>query len=50
MKKAKISLAWQIHIGLILGIAIGALLNHFSAEKACGSATSCNRQAISLSV
>ncbi|UXL40250.1 MULTISPECIES: glutamate/aspartate:proton symporter GltP [Pseudomonas] len=34
MKKAKLSLAWQILIGLILGIAIGALLNHFSAEKA----------------
>ncbi|KAE9641557.1 glutamate/aspartate:proton symporter GltP [Pseudomonas sp. PB106] len=34
MKKAKISLAWQILIGLVLGIAIGALLNHFSAEKA----------------
>eukprot|EP01030_Chromulinospumella_sphaerica_P005986 gene5986-5857_t len=27
-------LAWQILIGLVLGIAIGALLNHFSAEKA----------------
>jgi proton glutamate symport protein len=34
MKKAKISLAWQILIGLVLGIALGALLNHFSAEKA----------------
>ncbi|WP_130888803.1 MULTISPECIES: glutamate/aspartate:proton symporter GltP [unclassified Pseudomonas] len=34
MKKAKISLAWQILIGLVLGIAIGSLLNHFSAEKA----------------
>src|SRR3979490_900067 len=34
MKKAKLSLAWQILIGLILGIAMGALLNHFSAEKA----------------
>ncbi len=34
MKKAKLSLAWQILIGLVLGIAIGALLNHFSAEKA----------------
>ncbi|MEB0070299.1 hypothetical protein QN369_25725, partial [Pseudomonas sp. CCI1.4] len=26
MKKAKLSLAWQILIGLVLGIAIGALL------------------------
>ncbi|MHC6223267.1 glutamate/aspartate:proton symporter GltP [Pseudomonas sp. X10] len=34
MKKAKLSLAWQILIGLVLGVAIGALLNHFSAEKA----------------
>ncbi|WP_338521779.1 glutamate/aspartate:proton symporter GltP [Pseudomonas batumici] len=34
MKKAKLSLAWQILIGLVLGIAVGALLNHFSAEKA----------------
>ena len=34
MKKAKLSLAWQILIGLVLGIAIGALLNHFCAEKA----------------
>ena len=34
MKKAKLSLAWQIVIGLVLGVAIGALLNHFSAEKA----------------
>ncbi|MET0611823.1 MAG: glutamate/aspartate:proton symporter GltP [Pseudomonas caspiana] len=34
MKKAKLSLAWQILIGLTLGIALGALLNHFSAEKA----------------
>ncbi|RMT62354.1 Glutamate/aspartate:proton symporter [Pseudomonas coronafaciens pv. atropurpurea] len=34
MKKAKLSLAWQILIGLALGIAVGALLNHFSAEKA----------------
>ena len=34
MKKAKISLAWQILIGLVLGIAIGALLNHFGSEKA----------------
>ena len=34
MKKAKLSLAWQILIGLVLGIAIGAVLNHFSAEKA----------------
>lgn len=50
MKKAKLSLAWQILIGLVLGIAIGALLNHFSAEKPGGSATSCNLQAISLSV
>jgi len=36
MKKAKLSLAWQIVIGLVLGVAIGALLNHFSAEKAAG--------------
>ena len=28
MKKAKLSLAWQILIGLVLGIAIGAVLNH----------------------
>lgn len=34
MGKTKISLAWQIVIGLTLGIAVGALLNHFSAEKA----------------
>ncbi|MDR3412452.1 MAG: cation:dicarboxylase symporter family transporter, partial [Formivibrio sp.] len=34
MKKAKLSLAWQILIGLVLGVAIGALLNHFSADKA----------------
>ncbi len=34
MKKAKLSLAWQIVIGLVLGVAVGALLNHFSAEKA----------------
>ena len=34
MKKAKLSLAWQILIGLVLGIALGAALNHFSAEKA----------------
>ena len=34
MKKARLSLAWQILIGLVLGIALGALLNHFSAEKA----------------
>ena len=34
MKKAKLSLAWQILIGLVLGIALGAVLNHFSAEKA----------------
>ena len=26
MKKAKLSLAWQILIGLVLGIAIGAVL------------------------
>jgi len=34
MTKAKLGLAWQILIGLLLGIALGALLNHFSAEKA----------------
>ncbi|WP_397452967.1 glutamate/aspartate:proton symporter GltP [Pseudomonas sp. NA-150] len=34
MTKAKLSLAWQIVIGLLLGIAVGALLNHFSADKA----------------
>ena len=34
MKKAKLSLAWQILSGLVRGIAIGAVLNHFSAEKA----------------
>ena len=34
MTKPKLSLAWQILIGLVLGIAVGALLNHFSAEKA----------------
>ncbi len=34
MGKAKLSLAWQILIGLVLGIALGAALNHFSAEKA----------------
>lgn len=34
MGKAKLSLAWQIVIGLLLGIAVGAALNHFSAEKA----------------
>ena len=31
MGKAKLSLAWQIVIGLALGIAVGAVLNHFSA-------------------
>ncbi|AGI26909.1 glutamate/aspartate:proton symporter GltP [Pseudomonas sp. MT3] len=34
MGKAKLSLAWQILIGLVLGIALGAALNHFSADKA----------------
>ena len=34
MTKPKLSLAWQILIGLVLGIALGAILNHFSAEKA----------------
>ncbi|WP_426151054.1 glutamate/aspartate:proton symporter GltP [Pseudomonas sp. DC3000-4b1] len=34
MTKPKLSLAWQILIGLVLGIALGATLNHFSAEKA----------------
>jgi len=34
MTKPKLSLAWQILIGLVLGIALGAVLNHFSAEKA----------------
>lgn len=34
MTKTRLSLAWQIVIGLVLGIALGALLNHFSAEKA----------------
>ncbi|WP_268798631.1 glutamate/aspartate:proton symporter GltP [Pseudomonas huanghezhanensis] len=34
MKKARLSLAWQILIGLVLGIALGAVLNHFSTEKA----------------
>lgn len=34
MSKPKLSLAWQILIGLALGIAVGALLNHFSGEKA----------------
>jgi proton glutamate symport protein len=34
MKKAKLSLAWQILIGLVLGIAVGALLNHFGDDKA----------------
>ena len=34
MNKAKLSLAWQIVIGLLLGIAVGALLNHSSADKA----------------
>ena len=34
MKKAKLSLAWQILIGLVLGIALGALLDQFSADKA----------------
>ncbi|NWE26678.1 glutamate/aspartate:proton symporter GltP [Pseudomonas gingeri] len=34
MTKAKLSLAWQIVIGLILGIAVGALLNHSGADKA----------------
>lgn len=34
MTKAKPSLAWQILIGLFLGIAVGALLNHYSADKA----------------
>ncbi|MBA1248652.1 glutamate/aspartate:proton symporter GltP [Pseudomonas luteola] len=34
MSKPKLSLAWQILIGLALGITVGALLNHFSGEKA----------------
>lgn len=34
MTKAKPSLAWQILIGLFLGITVGALLNHYSADKA----------------
>ncbi|WP_434134923.1 glutamate/aspartate:proton symporter GltP [Pseudomonas luteola] len=34
MSKPKLSLAWQILIGLALGIAVGALLNYFSGEKA----------------
>src|SRR5262245_1566675 len=33
MGKAKLSLAWQIVIGLALGIAVGAALNQFGAEK-----------------
>ncbi|MDH4555823.1 glutamate/aspartate:proton symporter GltP [Pseudomonas sp. BN417] len=34
MGKAKLSLAWQIVIGLALGIAVGAVLNQYGAEKA----------------
>jgi proton glutamate symport protein len=34
MKKAKLSLAWQILIGLALGIAIGAVLNHLGKATA----------------
>ena len=34
MKKAKLSLAWQILIGLVLGIAIGAVLNGMGDDKA----------------
>jgi proton glutamate symport protein len=34
MKKAKLSLAWQILIGLVLGIAIGAALNHLGKATA----------------
>ncbi|QXI25969.1 glutamate/aspartate:proton symporter GltP [Pseudomonas vanderleydeniana] len=39
MTKAKPSLAWQILIGLILGIAVGALLNHFSTDRTWWIAT-----------
>jgi proton glutamate symport protein len=34
MTKAKPSLAWQIVIGLLLGIAVGAWLNHSGTDKA----------------
>jgi len=34
MTKPKLGLAWQILIGLLLGIAAGAILNQFSADKA----------------
>jgi proton glutamate symport protein len=34
MTKPKMGLAWQILTGLLLGIAAGAILNHFSADKA----------------
>lgn len=34
MTKPKLSLAWQILIGLVTGIALGAVLNHLGTEKA----------------
>ena len=39
MTKPKLGLAWQILIGLMLGIAAGAVLNHFSSDKAWWIAT-----------
>lgn len=39
MTKPKLGLAWQILLGLILGIAAGAILNHFSSDKAWWIAT-----------
>jgi proton glutamate symport protein len=34
MTKLKLGLAWQILLGLILGIAVGAVLNNYSSDKA----------------
>jgi Na+/H+-dicarboxylate symporter len=33
MTKLKLGLAWQILFGLILGIAVGVVLNHYSSDK-----------------
>ena len=33
MKKARVSLAWQIHIALILGIILGSYLHYHSDSR-----------------
>jgi proton glutamate symport protein len=39
MTTPKLGLAWQILLGLILGIAVGAVLNYYSSDKAWWIAT-----------